>query len=283
VDTPTVRDAVLRIKELPTLPSVLGKILATAADPDASALDLGQHIAADQSLSATLLKLVNSAYYGFYRQIKSVTQAIVMLGFLEVRNLALTATAFRALSKESSDYNRLQLWRHSLATATAAERIARLLNIDKDGCFESGLLHDIGKVILDMLYPEAFRDAAHTAHEEQCPIVIVEQRIFGVDHAEIGGILGEHWNLPLSVVEAIRMHHRPSDATDDPRLVHITAVANYLTYQAGVGEFSNGCPPDRPEASIAYLKLTDDLCAKVVEHLQASQEKFDEFIGALSP
>lgn len=281
MDMPNVRDAVSRVKELPTLPSVLGKILATAADPDASALDLGQHIAADQSLSATLLKLVNSAYYGFYRQIKSVTQAIVMLGFLEVRNLALTATAFRALSRESSDYDRLQLWRHSLATATAAERIAKLLNIDKEGCFEAGLLHDIGKVVLDMLYPEAFREAAHAAHAEQALVIEAEQRLFGLDHAEIGGILGEHWNLPPSVVEAIRLHHRPEAASEDPRLVHITAVANYLTYAADLGEFSNGRPVDRPEASLAFLKMTDEQCAKVVDHLEASKEKFEEFIGAL--
>src|SRR5690606_30171977 len=106
-------------------------------------------------------------------------------------------------------------------------------------------------------------------------------RLFGIDHAEVGGILGEHWNLPPTVVDAIRLHHTPERAGDDPRLVHITAVANYLTYNAGIGELSNGCPPGRPDVSIKYLGLSDERCAKVVDHLEASGEKFEEFIGAL--
>ncbi|MBI2433775.1 MAG: HDOD domain-containing protein [Candidatus Hydrogenedentes bacterium] len=280
---PNVRDAVLRIRDLPTLPSVLGKILATAADPDASALDLGKHISADQSLSATLLKLVNSAYYGFYRQIASVSQAIVMLGFLEVRNLTLTATAFRTLGQSTSDYDRVQLWRHSLGTAMAAERLAKLLKMETEGVFESGLLHDIGKVALDMLYPEEFRQAAHRAHAEGRPVHETERQIFGVDHAEIGGILGEHWNLPPAVVEAICCHHAPEQATLNPALAHLIALADALTYQADLGELSNGIPPELPEKSLQQLRLTAGQALEIVEVLKKSQEKIDEFVGALRP
>lgn len=279
---PDVRDAVLRIRELPTLPSVLGKILATAADPDSSALDLGQHIAADQSLSATLLKLVNSAYYGFYRQISSVTQAIVMLGFLEVRNLALTATAFRAFNSNSSDYDRTQLWRHSLASAMAAEQIAKLRKLEKDGAFEAGLLHDFGKVALDMLFPEVFLRAAHRAHEEEKFIADTLRDELGMDHTEVGGLLGDHWNLPPVVVEAIRFHLDPSQAEDVHMLTHLTAVANQITYDAELGEKSNGKPLPFPEASAAFIGLTDEERQKVVDELKNSHERIDEFLGALN-
>jgi putative nucleotidyltransferase with HDIG domain len=276
-----VKDAVLRIRDLPTLPSVLGKILATAADPDASALDLGQHIAADQSLSATLLKLVNSAYYGFYRQISSVTQAIVMLGFLEVRNLALTATAFRAFSRGKSSFDRLQLWRHSLATAMAAERLAKQANMAMDGCFESGLLHDIGKVALDVLYPEPFVNAAEQARQQGRFIHEVLKENFGMDHAEVGGMLAEHWNLPPAVVAAIRLHLHPERATEFQQLVNLTAVANAATYEAGLGETSNGCPFPYNAAAVAAAGLTQEQVAKVVEELRGSHEKIDEFLGVL--
>lgn len=281
MSNPDVREALLRIRELPTLPSVLGKILATAADPDSSALDLGQHISADQSLSATLLRLVNSAYYGFYRQISSVTQAIVMLGFLEVRNLALTATAFRAFSANTSDYDRIQLWRHSLAAAMAAEQIAKLRNIEKEGCFEAGLLHDFGKVALDMLYPEAFLRAAHKAHEEEKYVSETLREEFGMDHCEVGGLLGEHWNLPPSVVEAIRLHLEPEKAEDAVRLTHLTTLANQLTYEADLGEKSNGKALPYPEASAAHIGLTEEEHAKIVENLVGSREKINEFLGAL--
>jgi len=281
VTEPNVRNAVLRIKDLPTLPSVLGKILSTAADPDSSALDLGQHIAADQSLSATLLKLVNSAYYGFYRQISSVTQAIVMLGFLEVRNLTLTATAFRTLSKSTSDYDRAQLWRHSLATAMAAERLAKLAKLEKEGTFEAGLLHDFGKVALDMLYPDAFRQAAKMAHGEKEFMHVAEHEVFGLDHAEIGGLLGEHWNLPETVVEAVRCHHSPEEATKTPVLTHLVHIANYVTYQSDLGELSNGRAPELPVESLAASGITAEQVEATIEELKNSHEKIDDFLGTL--
>jgi putative nucleotidyltransferase with HDIG domain len=279
---PDIESAIDRIRELPTLPSVLGKILNTAADPDASALDLGQHITADQSLSATLLKLVNSAYYGFYRQVSSVTQAIVILGFLEVRNLALTATAFRSLSSGSSDFDRLQLWRHSLASAMAAEQFAKLLKRDIDGAFEASLLHDIGKVVLDTLYPELYLKAAHEAHASGRTIADCLHDVVGMDHAEVGGLLGEHWNLPPTVVGAIRYHLHPEDATDYVELTHLTAVANAVTYSAGLGESSNGCPLEAPAVSLEALKITPEMYQTVADKLTASRANIDEFLGALS-
>lgn len=279
---PDVESAIDRIRELPTLPSVLGKILNTAADPDASALDLGQHITADQSLSATLLKLVNSAYYGFYRQITSVTQAIVMLGFLEVRNIALTATAFRSLSSGSSDYDRLQLWRHSLASAMAAEQLNKALKCDVDGAFEAALLHDIGKVVLDTLYPELFLKAAHNAHAQGKTISETLTEVVGMDHAEVGALLGEHWNLPPAVVDAIRHHLKPEGATVAPELTHLTALANAITYAAGLGESSNGRPLELPEVSIQALKATPEVLETVKKKLEDSRANIDEFLGALS-
>lgn len=281
VDRPSTRDAILRVKDLPTLPTVLSKILATAADPDASALDLGQHIQADQSLSATLLKLVNSAYYGFYRQIKSVTQAIVVLGFIEVRNLTLTATAFRTLKKSGSDYDRQQLWRHSLGAALAADKIAKSLGLDVEGCFEAALLHDIGKVVLDLLYPDQFMEAARRAHAEQRYIADIEREVFNLDHAEAGGILGEHWNLPGAVVEAIRFHHQPERAQSDPILAQITALANYLTYPAELGESSNSLAPVYPEFVVAKLGLRKEKCDEIAEKLRESRENIDSFVGNL--
>jgi putative nucleotidyltransferase with HDIG domain len=281
LSAPDVRDAVARIRDLPTLPSVLSKILATAADPDASALDLGKHIAADQSLSATLLRLVNSAYYGFYRQIKSVTQAIVVLGFLEVRNLTLTATAFRTLDQSNSDYDRLQLWRHSLATAMAAERCSKWLKLDAEGSFEAGLLHDIGKVVLDLLYPDKFRDAAHKAHEEERYIADVERELWNVDHAEIGGILGEHWNLPPGVVAAIRYHHVPEQCKEEPILTYLTAIGNYVSYQVGLGEWSNGRAPEYPAFAAEKLKLSQEQCTEIGEEIKRNIPKIDELLGAL--
>lgn len=279
---PNIQDALSSIRELPTLPSVLGKILNTAADPDASAIDLGRLIAADQSLAATLLRLVNSSYYGFYRQIKTVTQAIVVLGFLEVRNLALTATAFQAFDAFPSHYDRQQLWRHSLAVALAADRIAKLLGRNVEGCFESGLLHDIGKVVLDWLYPEQFREAVEDANARECSIAEAEGNVFGMNHAAIGGLLGEHWNLPESVVEVIKLHHNPGAAIIDQQQVYIVMAANALAYEAGIGEASSGCAPVLDPADMEHLGLTEAHCAAVIAELHENAMKIDQMVGSLA-
>lgn len=280
--SPNIEEALDGIRDLPTLPAVLGKILTAAADPDASAIDLGRLIAADQSLSATLLKLVNSSYYGFYRQIKTVTQAIVVLGFLEVRNLTLTATAFQTFDAYPSKYDRQQLWRHSLAVALASDRIAKLRKRDIEGCFESGLLHDIGKVVLDWLYPDLFRKAVAEADTESLPIADAEIRVFGMNHATVGGLLAEHWNLPESVVEAIRCHHATEEATLDSDQACIVATANALAYAAGLGETSSGVAPVLEPELLARLGLTREQCDAVIEELEYDAVKIDQMVGALA-
>jgi len=282
VEKPDVREAIANVRNLPTLPTLLGQILVTALDPDSSALDLGRYIAADQSLSATLLKVVNSAYYGFYRQITSVTTAIVILGFNEVRNLVLTASAFRAFPKGGTSYERVQLWRHSLAAAIATERTAKLLALDVEGTFVSGLLHDIGKVALDTLYPEIFREAVQKSHDEAVPLAEAEAFYFDLDHAEIGGLLAEHWNMPAPIVDAVRNHHDPGAASEAPQLAYLTSLGNFLTYQCDLGESGNGASPDLPDGSRAGCAVTEPQWSQVCESLEGAKERIDELLGIMA-
>jgi len=282
MNAPNVRDAIQGIHSLPTLPTVLSQVMATAADAEASAADLGRHIASDQTLSAALLKAVNSAYYGLYRRVDSITTAIVILGFFEVRNLVLAATAFRNFPKGDPDFDRVQLWRHSLATAMTAQRLARAVHIrGGEAAFVCGLLHDIGKVAFDALYPNHFRKAAHTAHAEQRLIRETEVEFLGLDHADAGGLVTEHWNFPPGVVGAVRFHHNPASGGEHARMASVVAVADYLTYQAGVGELSNGraveypaIDPETPIASEEHEAIT--------EELKENRPRIDEFIGSFS-
>jgi len=282
LETHDVHEAIAGIRQLPTLPAVIGRILSTAADPESSALDLGRHIAADQSLTAMLLRLVNSAYYGLYRQVDSIAEAIVMLGFLEVRNLALTATAFRTLGDPTTEFDRRQLWAHALAAALAAERCATLARLKVGGVFESALLHDIGKTVLDVLYPTAYTDVIHIAQEESRYLRDIERETFGLDHAAAGAILAEHWNLPPAVCAAISRHHDRLDATEDCPLVPLTMLANYVAYEAGLGEYSNGQPPVFPGEALIRLGLNREGVAPATSALLSQRDHVVEFAGLLA-
>ena len=270
-------ESIGNIKALPTLPAVLTRIIATTADPDASVLELSRHIASDQSLTAALLKLVNSAYYGHYRQIDTITGAIVMLGFHEVRNLALAATVFRTFPQGHPDFDRPQLWRHSLATAIAAESVTKMTNSGPGGSFVAGLVHDIGKVAFDVVHPRLFRDAAHKAHAEGRFIREVELEILGLTHAQAGGILAERWSLPVGIVEAVRFHHNSVRAS---ALAHVAALGDYIAYQAGFGESSNGRDAICPEPA-ASVNMDEARLASITEHVRQSAGLIEEFVGAL--
>ncbi len=274
-----MQESIGHIRSLPTLPAVLTRIVATTADPDSSVLELGRHVASDQSLAATLLKLVNSAYYGHYRQVDTITTAIVMLGFQEVRNITLATTAFRTFAQGHPDFDRAQLWRHSLATAIASEMLAKKAKVTTGG-FVAGLLHDIGKVALDVVHPRLFRDAAHLAHEQGRFIRETELEVLGITHAQAGGILAERWELPAAVVDAVRFHHDQEPGAGESMLTTLVAIADYATYQAGLGESSNGREAVYPE-SAARLGFGEEEWIAVAEHLRENTERINEFVGML--
>ncbi|NIA13251.1 MAG: HDOD domain-containing protein [Nitrospiraceae bacterium] len=280
--TPNVAEAIEAIRALPTLPSMLTQILATAADPDASAVDLSRHIVSDQTLSAALLRLVNSAYYGMNRRIDSITRAIVLLGFFEVRNLTLAATTFTNFPANGSGFDRTQLWRHSLGAAIAAERLARASGREPEGAFVAGLLHDIGKVVLDVLYPDLFREASRLAHVNKTLVVEPERDLFSLDHATAGGMLAEHWQLPAMVVASIRHHHGGDGEEFDAPLTALAAMADFVVYEADLGESSNGRSPAFPEAAAQTLGITGEQWRSVAGHMRESHDRIDHFLGTLT-
>ena len=280
---PDLQESLARLESLPTLPTVLTEVIATVHDPDTSALDLGRLIAADQSLSAAVLRTVNSAYYSYYRQIDTVTQAIVILGFNEVCKVALAATAFQTVPSSGSGYDRRQLWRHSLASGMAAERAARAAGWPPaGGYFIAGLLNDIGKVALDWLWPEEFSHAVVTAHGKDRPLREVEREIFGADHFVVGAALAEHWNLPGNIVESIRCHLEPESARSDPALTHLAIVADYLAFTADAGDSAESRVPPPPARSQAAVGLNDDQAVQIVEYLKSSEERIEALLGSLN-
>ena len=281
VEQPTIEQAIADIRQLPTLPEVLTRVFATLADPDASALDLESQISADQSLAALLLKIVNSAHYGFHRTIDSVTTAIVILGFNEVRNLAMAATTFRTLEGDDPAGERTALWHHALAAAMAAQGCAKALGVERDSAFICGLLHDIGKVVLDALYPERYRQAIGQAVPEDVFRCQAELDVFGMDHAEIGGLFTEHWNLPPAVVDAIRLHHRTERNEDSPALADLVALSDFAAFETGFGEGVEAAAAPFPDMAVARLGITEPQWQGVVRELACSDARICDILGTI--
>ena len=236
---------VQQVGSLPTLPSVIAKVNEQVNNPKTSALDLAQTILEDQALTARLLRLVNSPFYGFPRRIATVTEAVTILGFRPVRNLLLTASIVDLMvTEEVPEFSPTSLWEHAVATAVGASLLARYSrHEDREEVFVAGLLHDVGKVVLFHFLTKEFITVLETARSEDIPIRAAEHRLLGFTHDQVGRLMAERWKLPVRLSEAIGCHHRPDLAQVAKREASLVHVADVLARALGLGSGGDDAVP----------------------------------------
>jgi putative nucleotidyltransferase with HDIG domain len=241
-----------KLADLPPLPAVVTRIMQTINDPNTSAEDLNRLISLDQGLSSKILRIVNSAYYGFPKRISTITHAVVILGFNTVRNLVLGVSAFGMLSHKSgaSGLNRARFWEHSVATAVASSLLVRKkkprTRAVMEEAFLAGLLHDIGKLFLDCYFPTQYAVAFAYARRENITLREAEQAVLGIDHAVVGRRIAEHWNFPPTLVMAMGGHHEPILDSDGFEAAAIVHAADWMAWQAELGSCENTGPSPHP-------------------------------------
>lgn len=225
-----IRDKVQTIIQLPTLPAVAEEVIDMVENPKTSASKLGKVIEADQALTGKVLKIANSAFYGFPKQIATVDFAIIVLGFDALKEIVISISLVSALQKRSDDsFDAKGFWDHSIYSGVIARRLARDLGYRVSGeVFVGGLLHDMGISVLHQHFHDEYRQVIEAVESAPLTFVEAEQQIVGITHAEIGGWLAERWNFPNHLVEAISMHHRPLEAKENPELVSIIHCADVL-------------------------------------------------------
>jgi len=239
----SVDEVAARIAELPMLPASVSDVIAACEDPDVTVGQLSQRILHDQELTASILKLANSALYGLSRRVATVTEAVVLLGFATIKSLAISSHTYRMLNKALPGYglSRGEIWRHSIAVAMTARRLAVEIHLAPvEEAFVAGLLHDIGKTVLSTYMEIAFDDVMTLVREERIPFSEAEERLLGFDHAELGARVAQAWNFPPELVEAIRYHHQPRGATLKPRLTHTIHLADAVCMMLGIGVGADG-------------------------------------------
>ncbi|MCC6418910.1 MAG: HDOD domain-containing protein [Gemmataceae bacterium] len=225
-----------QIEELPPLPAVASRVMALADNDRTSALDLAQVLSTDQALTAKLIKVSNSAYYGFARRVSTVREAVLVLGFRQVRQMAVGASIMNAFMSgaRAGGFDLDLFWGHSVAVAVAAETYARKSRVCKpEDAFTAGILHDIGRLVLLRARPAEFGQAVALARSGECSLHEAEARLLGLSHDHVGRVLGERWKFPGHLVEAIGMHHdnglRPEDG-----LPGVVAQCNELVLHHGL-------------------------------------------------
>lgn len=263
---------VRRIEDLPTLPRTVVRIGELVDNPHASARDLAGVVTEDQVLTARLLKLVNSSFYGFPRRISTVTDAVVLVGFDAIRNLLLTTSIFDLFSARDRRHARVleAMWDHALGCGVGAKVIGAHLQADNlEELFVCGLLHDIGKLIEIVHLPDAFARIVALARRDGLLLHDAEARVLGTTHTAIGQRLARHWNLSERLCRVIAHHHVPREAGRYSREAAIVHLADLLCRALDLGSGGDDRVPelDRPAWDSLDLAIDrlDDIVADMVD------------------
>lgn len=270
-----IKMKILEVGDLPTLPAVMNRILETVEEETSSAADLTNILEMDHAISARVLRLANSAFYGLRFRVDTIRRAVVVIGFDAVKLLALATSVFDLFSsKKQFALDPEDFWMHSFGSAKAAQLLAHQQGLESpEACFTAGLLHDLGKFVIELQLREEYIAVANEAEAKNRPLVEVEDEHFGTNHAQVGGWLATKWMFPETIIHPIEHQYRVEHYTGPYRAqVQLVAMANQLSMLAGFG--NAGDPPrDRVEAWLSYsLGLSERAVSERVAELAALRD-----------
>lgn len=229
---------VSKVNDMKVLPEIVNKIIALTDDPDSTVQDMEKAILKDSVLTTKILRLANSAYYGYARNISTISRAAVLLGFQAIKSLALASTVRTFLTDELKGYSleKDDLWTQSQTCAIASRFIAKEIKYSNpEEAYIAGLLRDIGKTILNQHMEKEYAEVLSKIEVDNLSFLDAEREVLGFNHAEIGEKVAEKWNLPKALVDAIGHHHTPEQSNINPLLVSIVHIADAITMMMGVG------------------------------------------------
>ncbi len=248
----SVRAQMEDLEALPTIPTILRRLLETFENPRVSLSEIGSFIAQDPILAAKILKVVNSPIYGFPGRVSSITQALLLLGLNIARGLLLGVSVIEIMQKSI-----VGLWEHSVGCAIVAKLVAKKKRLrDPEEVAVAALLHDIGKVLLNLKFPEAYQHAIADAHARGLCIMDVEREYFGVTHAEVEAWVGKKWNFPHGLVEQMRYHHTPYLAKNLRLHTAIVHFSDILIRGRGFGYGGDAVVPTVDDTAWGLLSLS---------------------------
>ncbi|MEI8281178.1 MAG: HDOD domain-containing protein [Armatimonadota bacterium] len=238
-----IKTIIQRASDLPSMPEVAFEVIRIADHPESSALKVANTLSKDPSMSARVLRLANSAFYGMSREVGSVQESVIVLGMRTTKSLSLVAASFPWLhvALKGKGLKPELLWNHCISCAHFSKAIARKVDkSDAEQAFCIALLHDVGTVALYLTLESEFNRLIVKAKTSEVPFDELERIEFGFDHAELGAALAESWNLPKTYSQTIRYHHRPSELETPDTLTDILHVADILVRSRGISEGLDG-------------------------------------------
>lgn len=274
------RERVLaRLRQLPALPTAITELLATFGDEEVDVGSIARKIALDQGLTARVLRVANSSFYGLQHKVGTINEAVVVLGFRAVRSMVLAVGingAFRV--DRCPGFDTRSYLRHGVAVGVTTRLLAPLTGHNPELAFTGGLLHDIGTLVLAANFPESY--AAVLAHRklQDCFLVEAEHHILGMDHGEVGGLLADTWRFPLALRQALADHHVPGRA-EPGSLAELIHVADAVAHALGHGGADSELVMPIDGTAWQRLGLDAGKIRRILPRVEAGVEEADQALS----
>jgi putative nucleotidyltransferase with HDIG domain len=269
------------LKSFPSMPGAAVKLLALIDDPEISVDRIEKILRQDAGLTANLLKLANSAYFGIPSKVGSVRRAVLLLGLKRLIQMVIASCVSAIMDKPVPGYDLPpgELWRHSLAVTVAAEGLVKELKIEAaEEVFTAALLHDVGKLVLGEFVADDFNKIDNVLSPE-ITFETAEDMVLGTNHADIGARILNQWSLPPGIVNAVRWHHDPDSAEQSDLTLDIVHVADVLCLMIGIGVGRDGLQHQPSAAAIDRLGLAPGHLEKVASQTLQWVEELSAVIG----
>jgi len=272
------------IDTMPSLSITVSKILEVTKNPRVTAKDLNKVISLDPVLVGKVLKLVNSAYYSLPNKVTSLVNAIIMLGINTIKNLALS-TAVLGNMKKKDRFKSLNVdgfWRHSIGVGVASKLIAVKIGIPanrREEYFIGGLLHDIGKIPLNEIFPDEYLKVIRTADFKKEELIKLEEEMIGITHTEVGKLIAKKWNLTDETFECIMYHHDPSQASEkNYKLIAVVYTANAYCNLNEIGFSGDRYGHKIEDYILSSIGITEDFLDELFDTISQEIEKASVFL-----
>jgi HD-like signal output (HDOD) protein len=275
-----IKKRIRKLEEIPTLPEFFNKIMETIESERTSVKDLAKIIGQDPALTSKIFKLSNSAYYGRFKKVSTVEQAVTTVGFKEIKTISLSIAVFGSFSDKIGVQNLQKFWIHAMTTAAAIQTIGeRNQESALEKIYFGGLLHDIGKLVFTLLFGEEY--FKNIAEQGDVPELEAEKSIYGVNHTQVGKWLSDRWHFPSELNELITYHHHPARSTLlRPRSVATVYVGDYVSHHTELEEL--GEVPANLQHSMDVLDLTNDELLGICQQVNEQQETIRETFSLIS-
>jgi len=265
---PKVQQILDKVDRLRPIPSSVSRILKEIDTPSTSVAVISEYVGLDQALAAQVLQVANSVTMGYTRNCTTIRDAVMRIGLKRLKAILLATNALTSLQNQRMSGYHLgagELWNHSTMTAMVCEKISREIGYaDYEEAYVAGLLHDIGKLILDQYVLNDYTLIIHFKKQYQLTLWQVEDKLFGINHARVGALIGERWSFPGRLVESICYHHYPGQASDNPKMPAIVNLGNAITtqqFQSNNELFSGQLNPE----TLTILDLKPEKLEKLIQ------------------